>query len=229
MLGHRLATDGDKPEPERVFAWNNEGEQGRWRPARLGRQPFNPSPGSPNNPALHFAARLSEGTGTPVFLVGCPINGSSIVSWQDEQAENMARLLAQVRFALNSERMRRLQIENADAFLWLQGESDDPLATMVTAPRVTTLDEYRRAFRSMKETLHRQPWWNGAKFIAGTPVTDGWLSARSDFYSLSEGIDAVVSSEGLGHVGDRAHFNGEALQVLGERMYKAYAALGSAP
>jgi hypothetical protein len=229
MLGHRLATDGDKPESPYVLAWDNQGPAGSWRAAELGRTPFNPAPGQPNNAALHFAVRLAERTEAPVYLVGHAVNGSSILSWEDEHADNLVRLIHEATHALASADLRSAGIDRVDTLLWHQGESDDAAATMVTWPHLGTLADYQAAFRRMRQALASQPWWDGeTRFIAGELVRDGWLSARNDFYSagaLNGRRDAVVSSEGLGHTGDAAHFDGRALQTLGERMFDAWVTL----
>ena len=231
MLGHRLATDGDKPASPYVLAWDNSGPGGTWHPAELGRAPFNPVGERPNNAALHFAVRLAEHTGEPVYLVGHAVNGSSILSWEDEAADNLARLVLECTHALASPELRAAGIERVDTMLWHQGETDEPGATMVPWPRLTTLADYRAAFARMRAALARQPWWaDDTRFIAGELVRDGWLSQRNDFYragALDGPHDAVVSSEGLGHTGDAAHFDGAALQALGERMFDAWLALAS--
>ncbi|WP_183094979.1 sialate O-acetylesterase [Nocardioides stalactiti] len=238
MLGHRTATDGAKPTSSLVRAWDNGGAAGTWRQAELGHPPFNvlgnpkgdPADGPANNAALHFAVALAERTGDPVLLVGAPVNGSSIVSWQDESAVNLERLLTECRHALASEEAVAAGVTHADTMLWHQGETDDEGAWMVKDPRLTDLPSYVAAFERMRSTLARQSWWaDDTRFIAGELVRDGWLSARNDFYgagALNGPRDAVVSSEGLGHVGDRAHFDGRALQLLGERMFEARLSLG---
>ncbi len=226
MLGHRLATDGDKPTSPRVLAWDNRGPEGSWEMAELGRAPFNPRPEKPNNAALHFAARLAERTGDPVYLVGHAVNGSSILSWEDENADDLARLIRECTHAVASAELRTAGVGRVDTMLWHQGETDEPGATMVSWPRLTTLPDYRAAFEHLRAALARQTWWaEGTRFIAGELVRDGWLSERNDFYragALNGRYDAVVSSEGLGHVGDAAHFDGRALQDLGERMFTAW-------
>lgn len=231
MFGHRLATDGDKPLSPSVRAWDNRGPDGSWDVAELGHPPFNPRPDKPNNAALHFAVKLAERTGEPVYVLGHAVNGSSIVSWQDEGAVNLRRLLVECSHALATPELRAAGIDRVDTMLWHQGETDDAGATMVKDPRLTDLAGYRAAFRQLRAVLGRQPWWDDdTRFIAGELVRDGWLSARNDFYSagaLNGPRDAVASSEGLGHVGDAAHFNGRALQILGERMFDAWLALDS--
>lgn len=232
MLGHKLATDGDRPASPSVLAWNNLGPNGSWSVAELGRPPFNPVLTRPNNAALHFAVRLAEHTGEPVYLVGHAVNGSSIVSWEDEGSGNLARLILECNHALVSPELRTAGIERVDTMLWHQGETDDAGATMVKDPRLTTLADYEAAFRRLRVALARQPWWDDeTRFIAGELIRDGWLSARNDFYfagALGGRYDAVASSEGLGHVGDAAHFDGHALQTMGERMFEAWVALENA-
>lgn len=233
MLGHRLATDGEKPVSSAVRVWDNGGAHGTWDVAKLGREPFNTAGEEPaNNMALHFAHRLAEWTGDPVFLVGYAVNGSSILSWHDESAEHLARLISECTHALGSAELRETGIERVDTMLWHQGESDDQAAWMVD-PRLTRLEDYRESFERMRATLASQPWWApDTRFIAGELVQDGWLSARNDFYgagALRGPYDAVASSRGLGHTGDAAHFDGRALQALGERMFAAWLALATNP
>ncbi|KAA1418591.1 sialate O-acetylesterase [Nocardioides humilatus] len=224
MLGHRLATGGDKPVSARVWAWDNGGAEGSWRRAELGLPHFNPLGDKANNAALHFAVRLAERLDEDVYLVGHAVNGSSILTWEAEAAENLSRLITETNHALHSAELVAAGIDRVDTVLWHQGESDDPEAWMVPA-KLTTLADYRAAFQRMRAALARQPWWTDATcFIAGELVRDGWLSARNDFYSagaLNGPRDAVASSEGLGHTGDHAHLDGQALQTLGRRMYDA--------
>jgi len=228
MLGHRLATEGDKPISPLVFAWDNGGAEGRWRVAELGRPPFNPAGEAANNLALHFAVNLADKTGEAVYLVGHAVNGSSILTWRGEASDNLGQLISEVDHALASKALHAAGITRASTMLWHQGESDDEEAWMVPE-RLTTLADYRDAFEHLRSVLAEQPWWaEETRFIAGELVRDGWLSARNDFYSagaLGGRYDAVVSSEGLGHTGDAAHFDGRALQTLGERMFDAWVEL----
>lgn len=232
MLGHRLATGGAKPVSPRVWAWSNEGAEGRWRVAELGQAPFNPVRGpdgeAANNAALHFAVLLAERLDEDVYLVGHAVNGSTILTWEGEVAENLSRLITETNYALHSPELQEAGIDRVDTMLWHQGESDEPAATMVPT-RLHTLEDYRAAFERMRAALARQPWWTGeTRFIAGELVRDGWLSARNDFWSaggLRGPLDAVASSEGLGHTGDAAHFDGESLQALGRRMYDCWVGL----
>lgn len=228
MLGHRLATGGPKPRSPRVRAWDNRGAEGRWRVAELGQAPFNEVAGPEgrvaNNLALHFAVLLAEHLDEDVYLVGHAVNGSTILTWEGEVAENLSRLVTETNYALHSPELAERGVDTVDTMLWHQGESDEPEATMVPT-RLLTLEDYRAAFERMRAALARQPWWTGeTRFIAGELVRDGWLSARNDFWSaggLGGPRDAVASSEGLGHTGDAAHFDGEALATLGRRMYEA--------
>lgn len=229
MLGHRLATGGEKPVSPRVRAWSNEGAEGQWRVAELGQAPFNPvlgPDGEPaNNLALHFAVRLAEELDEDVYLVGHAVNGSTILTWEGEIAENLSRLITETNYALHSPELQERGIDHVDTMLWHQGESDEPEATMVPT-RLHTLEEYRAAFERMRKALARQPWWTReTRFIAGELVRDGWLSARNDFWStggLNWPYDAVATSEGLNHTGDAAHFDGEALAALGQRMFDCW-------
>lgn len=227
MFGHYKATDGDKPTHPNVFAWDNKGEDGHWHSAELGRAPFNPSEGAPNNAACHFGVGLAELFNQQIFLVGCPVSGSSILSWSAADASNMARLLEQVSCALKSQELQSAGVDFVDTMLWHQGETDDPGATMVKETRVMCLADYKAAFDSMIHVLRAQPWWHDTtRFIAGELVRNGWLAARNDFYQDSslwpaDLAMAVVSSEGLADIGDRAHLTGLALQQMGVRMVQA--------
>lgn len=227
MLGHAKALDGDKPVNDCVLAWSNEEDGGVWRRAELGRSPFNERPGQPNNAALHFADRLQRDTQASVYLVGCPVNGSTLLSWSTPQAPNMARFLTNVAAALETPELKNANVRHADTLLWSQGESDDDGATMVKEPKVATLESYAAEFRGMVGYLRAQTWWlpEKSKLVASELVDDGWLDARNDFYRSSEHwpedcLMGVSSSVGMGHVGDRAHYNGEALQMMGIRMYE---------
>jgi hypothetical protein len=232
MLGHRLATGGPKPRSPQVRAWDNNGADGRWRVAELGQAPFNPvrSPAGDvaNNLALHFAVLMAEHLDEDVYLVGHAVNGSTILTWEGEVAENLSRLITETNYALHSPELAERGIGSVDTMLWHQGESDEPEATMVPT-RLLTLEDYRAAFDRMRAALARQHWWRrDTRFIAGELVRDGWLSARNDFWStggLNGPHDAVASSEGLAHTGDAAHFDGDALATLGRRMFDCWVRL----
>lgn len=232
MVGHSTAVDGDKPINHKVLAWNNGGETGRWVTARLGQAPFNPAPGQPNNSALHFADLVQRHSGRAVYLVGRPVNGSTLLSWSSLGAPNMARLIGELERALASRELREPNVTHVNSFLWVQGEGDDVGATMIKEPKVTTLREYSSHFHHMVEELGSRPWWQPARtnVIAGELVSNGWLSARNDFYGdpaqwRSIPRMGVARSEGLMHTGDRAHYCGSALQQLGVRMFEAWCQL----
>ncbi|MCH9809543.1 MAG: sialate O-acetylesterase [Alphaproteobacteria bacterium] len=223
MLGHRLATGGDKVVNPDVSAWAPD--RG-WQVARHGTAPFNTRGDSPNNAALQFADTLQRAKGGRVYLVGNPVNGSSIVSWRNARAENLAELLHRVAAALASPELAGPGERYVDSLLWCQGESDDPSATMVEAPRLMERDAYVEAFAELAEVLMAQRWWDvrSSRFLASEMVEDGWLSARNDFYRMPalwpEGLRMAVSpSAGMGHVGDRAHFDGPALVEMGHRLF----------
>jgi|GEM_PF-3422801 len=226
MVGHRNAVGGCKPVNKDVLAWSHDGGEAAWRIANLGHSPFNTVPGQPNNPALHFADALQKATGKTVYLVGRPVNGSTMLSWSAPDAGNMAAFLKDVATALADLKTRTGRDWTADSVLWCQGESDDDGATMVKEPKVASLPDYRREFGRLIDTMRAQPWWSGGttKVIAAELVDDGWLSARNDFYrdpsqwpgGLAMGVS---SSAGLSSVGDNAHFDGASLAEIGRRMY----------
>jgi len=224
MLGHARATDGSIPRNRAVFAWSNEGPDGSWDIAAVGRAPFNPKAKS-NNAGLHFADHLQRHHGVPVYLVGTPENGSTLLSWSASDARNMQRLLTEIAFALETDALREAGVRKADSFIWIQGESDDERATMVTEPKLSTLEAYRTGFCAMVDMLVAQPWWSTEEtlLIASELVEDGWLSARNDFYGNralwpTNCRMAVVLSAGLTHIGDGAHYDGAALAEIGRRM-----------
>ena len=226
MLGHRSATDGQKPINSRVFAWSDDGREASWRIAELGRPPFNTAVGQPNNAALHFADALQRKSGGRVHLIGRPINGSTLLSWSSPTASNMAQLLADIAAGIDA--LPPLDGSNwkVDSFLWCQGESDDEGATMVKERKVATLAAYRSEFERLVQILQAQSWWSAesSKFIAAELVANGWLAARNDFYGDPSQWPAglkmgVAPSADLGDIGDRAHFNGKALATMGLRMH----------
>lgn len=149
MVGHKKATTGHAPLNSKVLAWNNRGKDGRWRQAELGHQPFNVQPDPPNNTALHFANRLQRATGKFVYLVGRPVNGSTLLSWSEPDAPNMARFLKEVTASLTTPANGQEIPQVADSILWSQGESDDIGATMVKESKLTTLELYAAGFAKM--------------------------------------------------------------------------------
>ena len=107
--------------------------------------------------------------------------------------------------ALQSDELRRAEVDQIDSFLWAQGESDDVSATMVKEPRLTTLADYKCEFHRMVRLISGLPWWSlkQTKLIAAELVQGGWLSSRNDFYTEPahwphECLMGVASSEGLG-------------------------------
>lgn len=226
MLGHRSATDGAKPVNINVFAWSDDGREASWRVAELGKPPFNTSVGQPNNAALHFADTLQRKSGGRVYIIGRPINGSTLLSWSSQTAPNMVQLLADVAAGIRALSPAGRGTWKVDSFLWWQGESDDEGATMVKDRKLTTLAAYRAEFLRLVQTLQSQSWWSAenSKFIAAQLVANGWLAARNDFYGDSSQWPAglrmgVAPSADLGDVGDRAHFDGRALAAMGLRMH----------
>lgn len=232
MVGHSAAIDGEKPVNRKVLAWNNAGENGRWVTAQLGQSPFNLAPGQPNNLALHFADHLQRRIGRPIYLVGRPVNAATLLSWSRLSSPNMARLVRELEYALASSELQAAGVSHVDCLLWSQGESDDVEATMVKDPKVATLNEYSAEIRSMMKELGSRPWWRPprSKFIASELVSNGWLAARNDFYGDAAQWQSIAGmgvarSEGLTHVGDRAHFSGASLQMMGERMFAVWCQL----
>ena len=226
MLGHAKATGCPKPLSSVIRVWNNAGNAGAWVSAQLGFPPFNTRPGAPNNAALVFACLLQEATGGEVFLAGLPVNGSTLLSWCEPTSPNMARLLREMDCAISSPDLRDAGVTQADTFLWHQGESDDPGATMVKEAKLADTAAYARGFHHMIAGLAAQAWWRPVRtnIIAGELVSGGWLSARNDFYcnrNLWSGLSpmGVASSEGLTDVGDRAHFDCMGLTGLGKAMF----------
>lgn len=234
MLGHKKAIGGKKPHNENVLAWSNGLSSGTWRVAKTGDAPFNQFSGEPNNIALHFADKLQRANGGKVYLVGRPVNGSTLLSWSSRDAQNMSAFFAEVETALSREPFVKKSKTVAHFFLWSQGESDDPGATMITEPKSSNLTAYASEFGRMIACLRTQSWFSklNTTFVASELVDNGWLAARNDFYRSPKLWPAdlrmiVTPSIGLGHVGDRAHFDGEALEEIGKRMFEAAVAASS--
>ncbi|MCH9806521.1 MAG: sialate O-acetylesterase [Alphaproteobacteria bacterium] len=236
MLGHAKATDGGKPVNDRLLAWPGGAGCGAWRRAELGRAPFHEATGSPNNPALHFGNLLQRETGDTVFLVGRPINASTILSWSSAGASNMRKLIQEIDAAIARDEARDAGIKFVDSFVWLQGECDDERATMVLEPKVASLNAYRAEFGKMVRDLQGKPWWSAGrtKLICGELVQNGSLSARNDFYANrklwpTECLMGAAPSKGLEDIGDGTHYTGSALEEMGGRMLKVWRELSAGP
>jgi len=226
MVGHSRATGGAKPSNPNIFTWSNGVAEGRWNQAALGSSPFNEKPGKPNNIAWHYADRLQHEYGGKVYLIGRPINGSTLLSWLDPDRENLGAFLEEVDAALSKAPWGKDDRVIADSFLWSQGESDDVEATMIKTPKHDSLLTYKAGFANLIECLDSQPWFSRSEthFIATELVDNGWLSARNDFYRNQahwpSGLNMhVAPSAGLNDIGDGAHYDGKSLAEIGKRMF----------
>jgi Ca2+-binding RTX toxin-like protein len=177
-----------------------------------------------NNLYFPFAEAAAADLGRPVLVIAHPIPGSRIDSWLETgQGQNWQVLQDDIADALAAVGQRQ-----ADAFLWLQGESDFPVPTA----------EFQALFLQFVAQVRAQEW-AGAEmaFLAGELSRQGlnWVQNRA-FQAIEEANpDALlrfVSSAGLtaSHDPSGIHFDGPSLNDYGLRFWQAWLqAAGLAP
>ena len=166
-----------------------------------------------NNLYIPMANELSEELDRPVLIISHAVSGSRIDTWLETgTGENWAELNPEVALAL-----AHIDQDTADAFLWHQGESDYPVPTA----------DYKAAVLAFVEQVRDQDWAaDTLPFLFGELSRDGVNFAQNramqeiELENTDPNI-GFVSSAGL--ISDElsgVHFNGEALNIFGERYFE---------
>jgi len=171
-----------------------------------------------------FAARLAEANpDVTIGLIPCAVGGSPIEAWQPGYFYNATQshpwddALRRTKLALESGVLRGI--------LWHQGESDSSRERAPVYEAV--LHDLIGRFRA---ELHapRVPFVVGQ---LGRFPDAPWDEFRTEVDRVHRALPAkiaataFVSSDGLGHKGDKVHFNSEAYREFGRRYAEAYLGL----
>jgi Carbohydrate esterase, sialic acid-specific acetylesterase len=200
MAGRGQVEDADRVAHPRVWALDRED---RWVPA-VDPIHFDRPAVAGVGPGTSFGRAVADAMPDVIVgLVPCAVGGSSIDDWSSE-----------VRDGLHAEAVRRARIAleggTLAGILWHQGESD------VAAP-----DHYAEKAARLFADLRRDLAAPGAPVIVGTlgDFLAGAEALNRVLRSLPESVPrcACAGAEGLGHGGDRVHFDAASARVLGRR------------
>lgn len=195
---------GEWSFPAGVTAWDNlngvtdlslVGSQ--WAQPSLGANPFK-SDGS-NNPMIHACKSLHERTGRPVRLVLVSKGGQQISMWSDGSVKGP--LYARMQSVLAA-----AGVKEVDAFLWHQGEADNP------AP-----ETYGTKFESLLGFLRSDGYLpRGTPVVIGTPVnTFTSIIPVLEQIATTHPEIALADISNLAVGADNIHFTGESLVTAG--------------
>jgi hypothetical protein len=165
--------------------------------------------------------------GITVGLIPCAVGGSPISVWEPGVFYNGTKCypwddaLRRARTALKSGVLKGI--------LWHQGESD-------CKPKEAAL--YEQKLKGMVERWRTELQAAELPFILGQmgrfPEAP-WSAAAEQVDAVHQALPkllprvAFVSATGLGHRGDKLHFDSAACRELGQRYYAAYRSLVPAP
>jgi hypothetical protein len=211
MAGRGKVTPADEQTSPRIFMLDPSCE---WVPAKDPvhfDKPKIAGVGLCSEFARQLAAKRPEAR---VGLIPCAFGGTSLDQWKPGSAL-YTNAVARAKLAQKSGRLA--------VILWHQGEADSSAAKTATYP-----ERFANMIAQLRADL-------GA---ADAPVVIGELGrfreTNAGFNAMlpqaAAGVPrcAVASAEGLGHNGDKTHFDRDALIALGKRYFEAYQAL-SAP
>lgn len=212
MAGRGAVPPDQKPHP-RVVKLDKEN---KWAPAFEPLHFDKPIAGAALGTS--FAASMADAAPESVVigLIPCAVGGTPLSRWEKD-GDLFKQALARLTVALQHGTLKGI--------LWHQGESD---STPSMAPT------YGKRLASMVTDLRAQIGSPSVPFVAGhlgvfladtnpngTPNLWRKINEETDTLSAHVASTAVVSSEGLGHKGDRVHFDTPALRELGTRYAEA--------
>lgn len=169
-------------------------------------------------PEVSFAHEVARAfPNDTIILVKQAASGSLIQQWQPQQALYKG-LLRQVGFATPKD--TTLQ---ADAILWMQGESD-------AQESIGVAQQYGQRFANLVTHLRRDLQAPNSLFIYGQisldhpKHADTITSVRNQQQAAQRSVSRalMVSTDGLGKQGDGIHYNAQGQMELGKRFAKAY-------
>jgi hypothetical protein len=168
-----------------------------------------------------FATLYAEANpGVTVGLIPCAVGGSPIAAWKPgyffaaTQSKPWDDAMTRAQAAL--------KVGTLKGILWHQGESDcsENLAVRYEAALHDLITRMRTELHA--ETV---PFIAGQMGVfpnkiraAGAPL----VNAAHETLPQKVKLSAFVSSDGLGHKGDKVHFNAEAYREFGRRYYAAF-------
>lgn len=172
-------------------------------------------------PGFAFAKLMAQqNPDVEVGLIPCAVGGTSIVKWKPD-VDLFNKAVERARIAMKTGTLKGI--------LWHQGESG--------SGNETKANRYGRDLASVAVGFRAALNAPDVPFIAGE--IGQFLYTRSDRKApfakvINDQIDtlpklvpntAVVSSEGLNHVGDELHFDAESQRELGKRYFEAFRTL----
>jgi hypothetical protein len=215
MAGRGSVDEESKRSDERVVVLTKEFE---WLPAT---DPLHfDKPVAGVGPGLAFGkAMAAKTTGVRIGLIPCAVGGTSIRLWVPDAFDPVTRthpysdMLERVKVAQKAGVLKGV--------LWHQGESD-----------LNASDSYGEQLRDLIERI-RKDCATGAPFVAGE-VSSFVPNTQEPTRKLNAAIHGLegqipnygwVSSEGLGHKGDKVHYDTASARALGERYAEKMTAL----
>jgi len=158
-----------------------------------------------------------------VGLIPCAVGGSPIASWEPGSYYNPTKshpyddAMRRAKFALKSGTLKGI--------LWHQGESDS---------RPGKAEVYEEKLHALIARLRKELHAPEVPFLAGQmgqfperPWSDAKKLVDAAHRNLPKKVPhtAFVNSDGLGHKGDRVHFDSQSYRELGRRYAAAYLAM----
>ncbi len=212
MAGRGVVPPDQKPHP-RVLKLDKEN---KWVPSTEPLHFDKPIAGAALGTS--FAATMAETAPEPIVigLIPCAVGGTPLSRWEKD-GDLWKQALARLEVARQHGTLKGI--------LWHQGEAD---STTSLAPT------YGKRLAAMVSDLRTQISSPNMPFVAGhlgTFIVESnpngtpnlWRKINEEIDSLPSNVPhaAVVPSEGLGHKGDRLHFDTAALRDFGKRYAEA--------
>jgi hypothetical protein len=212
MAGRGAVPPDQKPHP-RVLKLDKENQ---WAPATEPLHFDKPIAGAALGTS--FAATMADAApeSVTIGLIPCAVGGTPLSRWEKD-GDLWKQALARLEIARQHGTLKGI--------LWHQGEAD---STTSLAPT------YGKRLAAMVSDLRTQISSPNMPFVAGhlgTFIVESnpngtpnlWRKINEEIDSLPSNVPhaAVVPSEGLGHKGDRLHFDTAALRDFGKRYAEA--------
>ena len=220
MAGRGKITDADKVPTPNVLMLN---KQNQWVPA-VDPLHFDKPKMVGVGLGRTFAAEVAKASpGVTIGLIPCAVGGSPISCWEPGGEHEKTNThpyddtLPRLQTAMNSGVLKGI--------LWHQGEGDSTDKRSVS---------YEAKLHNLINRLRAESGNKNVPFILGQLgqfPEKPWTEARKRVGKAHEDVPnkientAFVSSDGLGHKGDKTHFSAEAYKEFGRRYAKAYLSL----
>lgn len=211
MAGRSIVEAQDTVTDPNVFMLNKSGE---WVPAKSPIHFDKPAAGT--GLGLTFGKIMAAESRHKIGLVPCAVGGTNISRWMPGAYDNSTNThpyddaIKRIKIAMQQGKVKGI--------LWHQGEGDGSLKRSIY---------YEQRFDSLMMNLQKDLGID----VQTTPVVVGELGRffvmkRADAGRLNEILHtiaakhrnmAIVSSEGLTHIGDSTHFDAASQRELGKR------------